>query len=50
MIKVMDADTKSVIRRNPSEELITINKRIQALRLGEAGANPKVGLLLDSEI
>lgn len=50
VIKVMDADTKSVIRQIPSEELITINKRIQALRLGEAGANPKVGLLLDSEI
>ncbi len=50
VIKVMDADTKSVIRQIPSEELITINKRIQALSLGEAGANPKVGLLLDSEI
>ncbi|MNG93593.1 flagellar protein FlaG [Aeromonas media] len=50
VIKVMDADTKSVIRQIPSEELITINKRIQALHLGEAGANPKVGLLLDSEI
>ena len=50
VIKVMDADTKSVIRQIPSEELITINKRIQALRLGEAGANPKVGLLLDSAI
>ena len=50
VIKVMDTDTKSVIRQIPSEELITINKRIQALRLGEAGANPKVGLLLDSEI
>ncbi|MNP40622.1 flagellar protein FlaG [compost metagenome] len=50
VIKVMDADTKSVIRQIPSEELIAINKRIQALRLGEAGANPKVGLLLDSEI
>ncbi|MDX7806794.1 flagellar protein FlaG [Aeromonas caviae] len=50
VIKVMDADTRTVIRQIPSEELIAINKRIQALRLGEAGANPKVGLLLDSEI
>ncbi|MBL0495903.1 flagellar protein FlaG [Aeromonas caviae] len=50
VIKVMDADTRTVIRQIPSEELITINKRIQALRLGEAGANPKVGLLLDSAI
>lgn len=50
VIKVMDSETKSVIRQIPSEELIAINKRIQALRQGEAGANPRVGLLLDSEI
>lgn len=50
VIKVMDADTKSVIRQIPSEELIAINKRIQALRQGEAGANPRIGLLFDSEI
>ena len=50
VIKVMDAETKSMIRQIPSEELIAINKRIQALRQGEAGANPRVGLLLDSEI
>ncbi len=50
VIKVVDADTKSVIRQIPSEELITINKRIQALIQGEAGANPRVGLLFDSEI
>ena len=50
VIKVVDADTRTVIRQIPSEELIAINKRIQALRQGEAGANPRVGLLLDSEI
>ncbi|MBV7468696.1 flagellar protein FlaG [compost metagenome] len=50
VIKVMDADTKSVIRQIPSEELIAINKRIQALQRGEAGANPRIGLLFDSEI
>lgn len=50
VIKVVDADTKSVIRQIPSEELIAINKRIQALVQGEAGANPRVGLLFDSEI
>lgn len=50
VIKVMDAETKSMIRQIPSEELIAINKRIQALRQGEAGANPRIGLLFDSEI
>lgn len=50
VIKVMDSDTRSVIRQIPSEELLAIHKRIQALRQGEAGANPKLGLLLDSEI
>ncbi|MNG28002.1 flagellar protein FlaG [compost metagenome] len=50
VIKVMDAETRSMIRQIPSEELIAINKRIQALRQGEAGANSRIGLLLDSEI
>ena len=50
VIKVMDAETKSMIRQIPSEELIAINKRIQALVQGEAGANPRVGLLFDREI
>lgn len=50
VIKVIDSDTRSVIRQIPSEELLAIHKRIQALRQGDAGANPKLGLLLDSEI
>ena len=50
VIKVMDSDTQSVIRQIPSEELIAINKRIQALQQGQAGANPRIGLLFDSEI
>ncbi|RRA92239.1 flagellin [Aeromonas veronii] len=50
VIKVVDSDTKSVIRQIPSEELLAINKRIQALREGEFGASSKLGLLLDSEI
>ncbi|WP_342057970.1 flagellar protein FlaG [Aeromonas sp. OTU364] len=50
VIKVMDADTQSVIRQIPSEELIAINKRILALQQGQAGANPRIGLLFDSEI
>ncbi|MCS3832201.1 flagellar protein FlaG [Aeromonas veronii] len=50
VIKVMDSDTRSMIRQIPTEELIAIHKRIQALQQGEAGANPKRGLLFDSEI
>ncbi|MCF5876446.1 flagellar protein FlaG [Aeromonas veronii] len=50
VIKVMDSDTRSVIRQIPTEELIAIHKRIQALQQGEAGANPKRGLLFDREI
>ena len=50
VIRVMDSDTKSIIRQIPSEELLAIHKRIQALRQGEAGANSRIGLLLDSEI
>lgn len=50
VIKVMDSDTRSVIRQIPTEELIAIHKRILALQQGEAGANPKRGLLFDSEI
>ena len=50
VIRVMDSDTKSIIRQIPSEELLAIHKRIQALRQGEAGANSRLGLLLDSEI
>ena len=50
VIKVVDTETKSVIRQIPSEELIAIHKRIQALQQGEAGANPKLGILFESEI
>ncbi|MFQ1741133.1 flagellar protein FlaG [Aeromonas veronii] len=51
VIKVMDADTKSMIRQIPSEELLAISKRIQALREGDViGGGSRVGLLLDKEI
>lgn len=51
VIKVMDADTKSMIRQIPSEELLAISKRIQDLREGDViGGGSRVGLLLDKEI
>ena len=51
VIKVMDAETKSMIRKIHSEELLAISKRIKDLREGDAaGAGSRVGLLLDKEI
>ncbi len=51
VIKVMDANTKSMIRQIPSEELLAISKRLKELREGDAiGGGSRVGLLLDKEI
>ncbi|WFO52974.1 flagellar protein FlaG [Aeromonas veronii] len=51
VIKVMDANTKSMIRQIPSEELLAISKRLKELREGDViGGGSRVGLLLDKEI
>ncbi|MEE1952755.1 flagellar protein FlaG [Aeromonas sp. 75A] len=51
VIKVMDANTKSMIRQIPSEELLSISKRLKDLREGDViGGGSRVGLLLDKEI
>ncbi|MFM9798064.1 flagellar protein FlaG [Aeromonas dhakensis] len=51
VIKVVDAETKSMIRQIPSEELLAISKRIKNLREGDvSGGGSRVGLLLDNEI
>jgi len=50
VIKVMDANTNSIIRQIPSEELLAISKRIKDLREGDVGGGSRVGLLLDKEI
>ncbi|MFQ2341474.1 flagellar protein FlaG [Aeromonas dhakensis] len=51
VIKVVDAETKSMIRQIPSEELLAISKRIKDLREGDvSGGGSRVGLLLDNEI
>ena len=47
IIKVVDSDTQKTIRQLPSEELVTISKRIKALREGEIGASGLQGLLFD---
>lgn len=51
VIKVVDAETKSMIRQIPSEELLAISKRIKDLRESDAtGGGSRTGLLLDNEI
>ena len=51
VIKVMDANTKSMIRQIPSEELMAISKWLKDLREGDViGGGSRVGLLLDKEI
>ncbi|RUR54866.1 flagellar protein FlaG [Aeromonas veronii] len=51
VIKVMDANTKSMIRQIPSEELLAISKRLKELREGDViGGGSRVGLLLNKEI
>ncbi|MCF5879773.1 flagellar protein FlaG [Aeromonas veronii] len=51
VIKVMDANTKSMIRQIPSEELLAISKRLKELREVDVTAGgSRVGLLLDKEI
>ena len=47
IIKVVDSDTQKTIRQIPSEELVTISKRIKALREGEIGASGLQGLLFE---
>lgn len=50
IIKVVDSDTQKMIRQIPSEELLSISKRIQALKEGDDSVNVLSGLLLDSKI
>ncbi|HHQ4759369.1 TPA: flagellar protein FlaG, partial [Aeromonas hydrophila] len=46
-----DAETKSMIRQIPSEELLAISKRIKDLRESDTtGGGSRAGLLLDNEI
>ena len=49
IIKVVDTDTKETIRQIPSEELLSISKRIQAFRDGEDTGSDLAGLLLDRQ-
>jgi Uncharacterized flagellar protein FlaG len=46
VIKVIDADTKKTIRQIPSEEMLSLSKRLQELR----DSDDSSGLLFSSEI
>ncbi|WP_421226610.1 flagellar protein FlaG [Aeromonas jandaei] len=50
VIRVVDADTRAVIRQIPSEELLSISKRLQALRETDGSSGSRSGLLLDNQI
>lgn len=48
--RVVDAETQKTIRQIPSEELMTISKRIQDLRDGDDSRTALAGLLFDHQI
>lgn len=50
VIRVVDADTRTVIRQIPSEELLSISKRLQSLRETDGNLGSRSGLLLDNQI
>lgn len=50
VVKVVDTDTKKVIRQIPSEEMLALTKRINALQEKDNTANSDIsGLLFDSK-
>ncbi|MGL5490444.1 MAG: flagellar protein FlaG [Shewanella sp.] len=50
VIRVVDADTRTVIRQIPSEELLSISKRLQSVRDSNSAGSFCRGLLLDQKI
>ena len=50
VIRVVDSETQKTIRQIPSEELLTISKRIQELRDGDDSKTALAGLLFDRQI
>ncbi len=47
IIKVVDAETQEVIKQIPSEEMLTISKRIKSIQSGEESDSTLSGLLFD---
>ncbi|MGE6294797.1 flagellar protein FlaG [Aeromonas media] len=50
VIKVIDADTKQVIRQIPSEEMLLMNKRLQAIERAGNTLPSLSGLLFDGQV
>jgi flagellar protein FlaG len=50
VIKVIDVDTKQVIRQIPSEEMLLMNKRLQAMEQASGNLASLPGLLFDGQV
>ena len=50
VIKVIDVDTKQVIRQIPSEEMLLMNKRLQAMEQAGNTLPSLSGLLFDGQV
>jgi len=50
VIKVIDAETKQVIRQIPSEEILQMNKRLQAMVQDNGEGVSLSGLLVDGQV
>ena len=50
VIKVIDAETKQVIRQIPSEEMLLISKRLQSLEQVNGNGSGLSGLLFDGQV
>ena len=50
VIKVIDAETKQVIRQIPSEEMLLISKRLQSLEQVNSNGSGLSGLLFDGQV
>ncbi|MDU1145336.1 flagellar protein FlaG [Aeromonas rivipollensis] len=50
VIKVIDAETKQVIRQIPSEEMLLISKRLQSMDQTNGNSSGLSGLLFDGQV
>lgn len=50
VIKVIDAETRQVIRQIPSEEILQMNKRLQAMAQDNGEGVSLSGLLVDGQV
>ncbi|WP_429100775.1 flagellar protein FlaG [Aeromonas rivipollensis] len=50
VIKVIDAETKQVIRQIPSEEMLLISKRLQSMDQANGNGSGLSGLLFDGQV